>query len=319
MPGRQKNTDKARQTFQGQEQDREWLGGNAIAYKYRFHDPRLGRFLSVDPLMNKYAYNSTYAFSENRVIDRLELEGKQIILAPILLGFAAKLGRPIIKWGRQFLKGKPRIKPVKPKGGTHGGKILKPAPKPPVKPVPFLPPIGHEDYIDPGIIDDLKKHEPKRDNLQDFIDNDFENTYMYKYSQMEDSLEAIGGSLDDDDDDDDDELVYQMYGIDSEGNEVTIKYGTAKERRYAKRQTENRADYEGIYSIGNNSLNKLKKGLKKIDFRVLQKGIKGGRKASEKVEDKLVGTHWAGNKNDRPPENNTKKQRKLFPNKNLPK
>jgi hypothetical protein len=39
------------------------------------HDPRIGRFFAVDPLAAKYAYNSPYAFSENRVIDGVELEG----------------------------------------------------------------------------------------------------------------------------------------------------------------------------------------------------------------------------------------------------
>ena len=39
------------------------------------HDPRLGRFFAVDPLASKYSYNSTYAFSENRLIDGVELEG----------------------------------------------------------------------------------------------------------------------------------------------------------------------------------------------------------------------------------------------------
>lgn len=39
------------------------------------HDPRVGRFFSVDPLASEYPHNSPYAFSENRVIDGVELEG----------------------------------------------------------------------------------------------------------------------------------------------------------------------------------------------------------------------------------------------------
>ena len=62
--------------FQGQEKDNELKGsGNSLNYRYRMHDPRLGRFFSVDPLAGKYPWNSTYAFSENRVIDGVELEG----------------------------------------------------------------------------------------------------------------------------------------------------------------------------------------------------------------------------------------------------
>jgi len=62
--------------FQGQEKDDEIKGeGNSINYNFRMHDPRLGRFFAIDPLMKKYPYNSPYAFSENRVIDGVELEG----------------------------------------------------------------------------------------------------------------------------------------------------------------------------------------------------------------------------------------------------
>ncbi len=66
--------------FQGQEQDDEVKGaGNSVNYKYRVHDPRLGRFMSVDPLAPEYPWNSPYAFSENRVIDGVELEGLEYL------------------------------------------------------------------------------------------------------------------------------------------------------------------------------------------------------------------------------------------------
>jgi RHS repeat-associated protein len=64
--------------FQGQEKDDEVKGkGNSINYKYRMHDPRLGRFFAVDPLAPSYPWNSPYAFSENRVIDGIDLEGRE--------------------------------------------------------------------------------------------------------------------------------------------------------------------------------------------------------------------------------------------------
>ena len=53
--------------------------GNSINFKYRMHDPRIGRFFAVDPLAKKYPYNSPYAFSENRVLDCTELEGLEKI------------------------------------------------------------------------------------------------------------------------------------------------------------------------------------------------------------------------------------------------
>ena len=62
--------------FQGQERNDEVTGsGNTISYGFREHDTRLGRFKSIDPLSPKYPWNSPYAFSENRVIDGIELEG----------------------------------------------------------------------------------------------------------------------------------------------------------------------------------------------------------------------------------------------------
>ena len=65
-----------RNGFQGQERDDEVKGeGNSVNYKYRMHDPRVGRFFTVDPLAMKYPWNSSYAFSENRVIDGVEFEG----------------------------------------------------------------------------------------------------------------------------------------------------------------------------------------------------------------------------------------------------
>jgi len=62
--------------FQGQEMDNEVYGdGNSYAFEYRIHDPRIGKFLSVDPLASSYPWNSPYAFAENRVIDGIDLEG----------------------------------------------------------------------------------------------------------------------------------------------------------------------------------------------------------------------------------------------------
>lgn len=68
--------------FQGQEKDDELKGeGNSLNYKYRMHDPRVGRFFARDPLASKFPFNSPYAFSENRVIDGVELEGLEFLNA----------------------------------------------------------------------------------------------------------------------------------------------------------------------------------------------------------------------------------------------
>jgi len=76
MPGRHANTSDYRYGFQGQEMDDEVKGeGNSVNYRFRMHDPRVGRFFAPDPLERSYPYYSPYQFSGNRVIDMVELEG----------------------------------------------------------------------------------------------------------------------------------------------------------------------------------------------------------------------------------------------------
>ncbi len=60
--------------FQGQEHADE-LGLNWDSFKWRNHQPEIGRFFNVDPLSEKFYYNSSYAFSENKVTRHVELEG----------------------------------------------------------------------------------------------------------------------------------------------------------------------------------------------------------------------------------------------------
>ncbi|MEC3906116.1 RHS repeat-associated core domain-containing protein [Tamlana sp. 2201CG12-4] len=85
LPNRHGSSDSYRYGFQGQEKDDEVKGeGNSLNYTFRMHDPRVGRFLSVDPLAAKFAWFSPYQFSGNRVIDRIELEGAETALPPYL-------------------------------------------------------------------------------------------------------------------------------------------------------------------------------------------------------------------------------------------
>ena len=76
VPNRNYSSLEYRYGFQGQEKDDEVKGnGNSLNYKFRMYDPRVGRFFATDPLESTYPWNSTYAFSENRVIDGIDLEG----------------------------------------------------------------------------------------------------------------------------------------------------------------------------------------------------------------------------------------------------
>ena len=80
IPGRSFEGGKEyRYGFNGQEKDGEIKGnGNHIDFKFRGYDPRIGKFLSVDPLKEDFPWNSPYSFAENRVIEGKDLEGKEL-------------------------------------------------------------------------------------------------------------------------------------------------------------------------------------------------------------------------------------------------
>ncbi|REC77636.1 hypothetical protein DRF60_11695 [Chryseobacterium elymi] len=59
--------------YKFQEQELQETG--FYSFKWRNYMPDVGRFFNVDPLSEKYAYQSHYNFSENRVVDGRELEG----------------------------------------------------------------------------------------------------------------------------------------------------------------------------------------------------------------------------------------------------
>ncbi len=78
VPNRHGSSNSYRYGFQGQEKDDELKGeGNSLNYTFRMHDPRVGRFFATDPSFKSFPWNSSYAFSENRVIDGIELEGRE--------------------------------------------------------------------------------------------------------------------------------------------------------------------------------------------------------------------------------------------------
>jgi RHS repeat-associated protein len=77
MPGRRYSAGGGyRYGFNGKEEDDDVKGdGNQQDYGMRIYDPRLGRFLSVDPLYQSFPWNSTYAFAENDVVRSIDLDG----------------------------------------------------------------------------------------------------------------------------------------------------------------------------------------------------------------------------------------------------
>jgi RHS repeat-associated protein len=63
--------------YQGQERQDE-LNLNWDSFKWRNYDYAIGRFMSIDPLAEKYPYNSTYTFQENKMGLGVELEGLEL-------------------------------------------------------------------------------------------------------------------------------------------------------------------------------------------------------------------------------------------------
>jgi len=77
--------------FQGMEGDNEVKGqGNSYTTEFRQYDPRIGRFFAIDPLSPDYPWNSPFAFSENVVINSIELEGLERVEA-IFAGNLSKI------------------------------------------------------------------------------------------------------------------------------------------------------------------------------------------------------------------------------------
>jgi RHS repeat-associated protein len=81
MLGRNYGNGEYRYGFNGMEKDNEMYGeGNAYNFEARIQDPRLGRFLSLDPLMTKYPSESPYNFCLNSPIAFKDADGRDAIL-----------------------------------------------------------------------------------------------------------------------------------------------------------------------------------------------------------------------------------------------
>jgi len=68
--------------FNGKEKDNEIKGeGNQQDYGMRIYDPRLGRFLSVDPITDRFAELTPYQFASNSPIWAIDLDGLEGLVA----------------------------------------------------------------------------------------------------------------------------------------------------------------------------------------------------------------------------------------------
>ncbi|WP_316824684.1 RHS repeat-associated core domain-containing protein [Pedobacter miscanthi] len=79
MPGRSftlEGSSAYRYGFNGKENDNEVKGqGNQQDYGMRIYDPRIAKFLSVDPISNEYPELTPYQFASNRPIDGIDQDG----------------------------------------------------------------------------------------------------------------------------------------------------------------------------------------------------------------------------------------------------
>jgi RHS repeat-associated protein len=68
--------------FNGKESDDEVSGsGNQYDYGFRIYNPRLGKFLSVDPLSKSYPWLTPYQFANNSSISAVDLDGLEYFYA----------------------------------------------------------------------------------------------------------------------------------------------------------------------------------------------------------------------------------------------
>ncbi|MFX1705334.1 hypothetical protein PV783_15325 [Chitinophaga sp. CC14] len=78
LDGRGFDAGRYRYGFNGKEHDNEVKGeGNQIDYGMRIYDPRIGKFLSTDPLSKQYPHYTPYQFAGNTPIQAIDLDGAE--------------------------------------------------------------------------------------------------------------------------------------------------------------------------------------------------------------------------------------------------
>lgn len=84
MPGRNANISYYRFGYNGMEMDNEAYGdGNSYTTEFRQYDPRLGRWLSLDPLMAKYPNWSPYNYCLDNPIVYVDRQGDDPIVSAL--------------------------------------------------------------------------------------------------------------------------------------------------------------------------------------------------------------------------------------------
>jgi len=81
LPGRNYSSDSYRHGFNGMEKDDEMHNSTGTSYDFgaRIYDPRVGRWLSLDPQAINYPYVSPYTYALNTPIQATDPNGKWVI------------------------------------------------------------------------------------------------------------------------------------------------------------------------------------------------------------------------------------------------
>jgi RHS repeat-associated protein len=79
VPNKHGSSESYRYGFNGKENDNEIKGeGLQLDYGFRIYDPRIGKFLSKDPLMKEYPFYTPYQFAGNSPIMAVDLDGLEL-------------------------------------------------------------------------------------------------------------------------------------------------------------------------------------------------------------------------------------------------
>ena len=108
--------------FNGKENDNEVKGeGNQQDYGMRIYDPRLGRFLSMDPLSRFYPWYTPYQFAGNDVIRNIDLDGGEPKpkITPMAEGQQEETSKEVTNARGDYVETRTQI------WNWHGGGILK--------------------------------------------------------------------------------------------------------------------------------------------------------------------------------------------------
>ncbi len=94
MEGRTFSDEKYRYGFNGKEKDNSFASDNSYDYGFRIYNPRIAKFLSVDPLTKSYPWYTPYQFAGNTPIQAIDLDGLEKVIVTkyaYLIGYIPKL------------------------------------------------------------------------------------------------------------------------------------------------------------------------------------------------------------------------------------